>query len=52
MLRLCLQVDAIETRSHYQLHVALPGITKGASLQPSAPSVYLVTCDLHAANMQ
>lgn len=26
-----LQVDAVETRSHYQLHVALPGITKGMS---------------------
>ena len=26
-----LQVDAIETASHYQLHVALPGIPKGLS---------------------
>ncbi len=26
-----LQVDAIETDSHYQLEVALPGIRKGAS---------------------
>ena len=35
------QVDAIETGSHYQLHVALPGITKGLALCFSASMVAL-----------
>ncbi len=33
-----LQVDAIETESHYQLEVALPGIRKGVHVWESAYS--------------
>ena len=47
MLMFCLQVDAIETRSHYQLHVALPGITKGASAGLVLSSRHSITCDLY-----